>query len=117
MKRLISQEEVLKNKDSKEPILIDKNTIITPAAKDLAKDLGIEVKYCECIQSHCTHKESESKDSSPDCEEKKDCECKTECKTECKEKAISEDEIYALLKKGIDNHLLSVEDLEKLIKK
>ena len=113
MKRLISQEEVLKNKDSKEPILIDKNTIITPAAKDLAKDLGIEVKYCECIQSHCTHKESESKDSSPACEEKKDC----ECKAECKEKAISEDEIYALLKKCIDNHLLSVEDLEKLIKK
>lgn len=41
MKRLISQEEVLKKKNEKE-IYIDDNTIITAAAKDLAKDFGIE---------------------------------------------------------------------------
>lgn len=47
MKRLISQEEVLNKKNEKE-IYIDDNTIITAAAKDLAKDLGIEFKKCDC---------------------------------------------------------------------
>lgn len=47
MKRLISQEEVLNNKNEKE-IYIDDNTIITAAAKDLAKEFGIEFKKCDC---------------------------------------------------------------------
>ena len=78
MKRLISQEEVLKKKNEKE-IYIDDNTIITAAAKDLAKDFGIEFKKCDC------------KDKKNDIEEKKECKKSSA--------VLSEDQIYKILKK------------------
>ena len=94
MKRLISQEEVLKKKNEKE-IYIDDNTIITAAAKDLAKDLGIEFKKCDC------------KDQKNDIEEKK------ESKDYKQSSAVlSEDQI---LKKSIEKGLLSENDIERMI--
>ena len=94
MKRLISQEEVLKKKNEKE-IYIDDNTIITAAAKDLAKDLGIEFKKCDC------------KDQKNDIEEKKECKKSSA--------VLSEDQIYKILKKGIEQGLLSENDIERMI--
>ncbi|MFR6220882.1 MAG: hypothetical protein ACLUJE_01730 [Anaerococcus sp.] len=94
MKRLISQEEVLKKKNEKE-IYIDDNTIITAAAKDLAKDLGIEFKKCDC------------KDKKNDIEEKKECKKSSA--------VLSEDQIYNILKKGIEQGLLSENDIERII--
>ena len=94
MKRLISQEEVLKNKNEKE-IYIDDNTIITAAAKDLAKDFGIEFKKCDC------------KDKKNDIEEKKECKKSSA--------VLSEDQIYKILKKGIEQGLLSENDIERII--
>lgn len=97
MKRLISQEEVLNKKNEKE-IYIDDNTIITAAAKDLAKDLGIEFKKCDC------------KDQKNDIEEKK------ESKDHKQSSAVlSEDQIYKILKKGIEQGLLSENDIERMI--
>lgn len=97
MKRLISQEEVLKKKNEKE-IYIDDNTIITAAAKDLAKDFGIEFKKCDC------------KDKKNDIEEKKE-------SKECKKSSavLSEEQIYRILKKGIEQGLLSENDIERMI--
>lgn len=97
MKRLISQEEVLKKKNEKE-IYIDDNTIITAAAEDLAKDLGIEFKKCDC------------KDQKNDIEEKK--ESKDYKKTSA---VLSEDQIYEILKKSIEKGLLSENDIERMI--
>lgn len=94
MKRLISQEEVLKKKNEKE-IYIDDNTIITAAAKDLAKDLGIEFKKCDC------------KDQKNNIEEKKECKKSSA--------VLSEDQIYNILKKGIEQGLLSENDIERII--
>lgn len=94
MKRLISQEEVLKKKNEKE-IYIDDNTIITAAAKDLAKDLGIEFKKCDC------------KDQKNNIEEKKECKKSSA--------VLSEDQIYKILKKGIEQGLLSENDIERII--
>ena len=94
MKRLISQEEVLKKKNEKE-IYIDDNTIITAAAKDLAKDLGIEFKKCDC------------KDKKNDIEEKKECKKSSA--------VLSEDQIYNILKKRIEQGLLSENDIERII--
>ena len=94
MKRLISQEEVLKKKIEKE-IYIDDNTIITAAAKDLAKDFGIEFKKCDC------------KDKKNDIEEKKECKKSSA--------VLSEDQIYKILKKGIEQGLLSENDIERII--
>ena len=97
MKRLISQEEVLNKKNEKE-IYIDDNTIITAAAKDLAKNLGIEFKKCDCN------------------DKKNDIEEKTESKDYKKTSAIlSEDQIYKILKKGIEQGLLSEKDIERMI--
>ncbi|MDU6063552.1 MAG: hypothetical protein E6Y75_00330 [Anaerococcus sp.] len=97
MKRLISQEEVLNKKNEKE-IYIDDNTIITAAAKDLAKNLGIEFKKCDCN------------------DKKNDIEEKTESK-DCKKTSaiLSEDQIYKVLKKGIEQGLLSEKDIERMI--
>lgn len=97
MKRLISQEEVLNKKNEKE-IYIDDNTIITAAAKDLAKNLGIEFKKCDCN------------------DKKNDIEEKTESK-DCKKTSaiLSEDQIYKILKKGIEQGLLSEKDIERMI--
>ncbi|MDU2375370.1 hypothetical protein [Anaerococcus vaginalis] len=97
MKRLISQEEVLKKKNEKE-IYIDDNTIITAATKDLAKDFGIEFKKCDC------------KDKNNDIEEKKE-------NKECKKSSavLSEEQIYKILKKGIEQGLLSENDIERII--
>lgn len=97
MKRLISQEEVLKKKNEKE-IYIDDNTIITAAAKDLAKDFGIEFKKCDC------------KSQKNDIEEKKE-------SKECKKSSavLSEEQIYKILKKGIEQGLLSENDIERII--
>lgn len=94
MKRLISQEEVLKKKNEKE-IYIDDNTIITAAAKDLAKDLGIEFKKCDC------------KDQKNNIEEKKECKKSSA--------VLSEEQIYNILKKGIEQGLLSENDIERII--
>lgn len=94
MKRLISQEEVLKKKNEKE-IYIDDNTIITAAAKDLAKDFGIEFKKCDC------------KDKKNDIEEKKECKKSSA--------VLSEEQIYNILKKGIEQGLLSENDIERII--
>lgn len=94
MKRLISQEEVLKKKNEKE-IYIDDNTIITAAAKDLAKDLGIEFKKCDC------------KDQKNNIEEKKECKKSSA--------VLSQEQIYNILKKGIEQGLLSENDIERII--
>lgn len=97
MKRLISQEEVLKNKNEKE-IYIDDNTIITAAAKDLAKEFGIEFKKCDCMS------------------QKNDIEENKEIK-DCKKSSavLSEDQIYKILKKGIEQGLLSEKDIERMM--
>lgn len=97
MKRLISQEEVLDKKDQGE-IFVDDNTIITAAAVDLCKELGIKIT------------KGKASDSSDKKEEKK------QVKESPKKKAaLSEDEIYNILKEGLNKGLLQVSDLERMI--
>lgn len=97
MKRLISQEEVLKKKNEKE-IYIDDNTIITAAAKDLAKDLGIGFKKSDCkIEENNIEKYKENKN------DKKS------------SLILSEDQIYKILKQGIEQGLLSETDIERMM--
>lgn len=101
MKRLISQEEVLNKKNEKE-IYIDDNTIITDAAKDLAKNLGIEFIKCDC------------KSQKNDIEEKKE-EIKESKDFKKSSVVLSEDQIYKILKQGIEQGLLSESDIERMI--
>lgn len=96
MKRLISQEEVLKKKNEKE-IYIDDNTIITAAAKDLAKDFGIEFKKCDCKVEENDIEKKVTKDDKKSSE------------------VLSEEQIYKILKKGIEQGLLSEIDIERMI--
>jgi ethanolamine utilization protein EutQ len=45
MKKLITAEEVRKSKKDSNVIYIDSNTLITPGAKDVASELGVEIRY------------------------------------------------------------------------
>ena len=45
MKRLIREEDIRKAAGYIRRIFVDKNTIITPAARDLAKELGVQFEY------------------------------------------------------------------------
>ena len=45
MKRLIREEDVKRAAGYIRRIFVDKNTIITPAARDLAKELGVQFEY------------------------------------------------------------------------
>jgi ethanolamine utilization protein EutQ len=47
MKKLITTEEVRQSKKDSNVIYIDSNTLITPGAKDLASELGVEIRYCK----------------------------------------------------------------------
>ncbi|MSS77663.1 hypothetical protein FYJ26_04445 [Anaerococcus sp. WCA-380-WT-2B] len=105
MKRLISQEEVLKNKDQKE-IFVDKNTLITAAARDLCKDLGIEIKCINSVKEVEENKESTKKEYI----EIKEKENKKE-----NQAVLSENQIYNILKDGINQGLISESDIERML--
>jgi ethanolamine utilization protein EutQ len=47
MKKLITTEEVRQSKKNCNVIYIDSNTLILPGAKDLASELGVEIRYCK----------------------------------------------------------------------
>lgn len=47
MKKLITAEEVRQCKKNSNVIYIDSNTLITPGAKDIASELGVEIRYCK----------------------------------------------------------------------
>lgn len=47
MKKLITAEEVRQSKKNSNVLYIDSNTLITPGAKDLASELGVEIRYCK----------------------------------------------------------------------
>lgn len=47
MKKLITTEDVRQTKKSSNVIYIDSNTLIMPGAKDLASELGMEIRYCK----------------------------------------------------------------------
>ena len=51
MKKLITTEEVRQSKKTCNVIYIDSNTLIMPGAKDLASELGIEIKYCKAKEN------------------------------------------------------------------
>ena len=97
MKRLISQEEVLDKKDQGE-IFVDDNTIITAAAVDLCKELGIKITKGQDLKS------SDKKEEKKGVKENRK-----------KESALSEDEIYNILKEGLNKGLLNESDLERML--
>lgn len=97
MKRLISEKEVLKNKDVKE-ILIDKNTIITALAEDLCKQLGIKIKY--------------KKDSKKEILEKKE---SFEQKNEDKKAILKKENLANVLKNGFKKGLIGENDRERML--
>src|SRR5690606_12930805 len=47
MKKLITAEEVRQSKKNSNVLYIDSNTLITPGAKDIASELGVEIRYCK----------------------------------------------------------------------
>lgn len=47
MKKLITAEEVRQIKKNCNVISIDSNTLITAGAKDIASELGVEIRYCK----------------------------------------------------------------------
>lgn len=97
MKRLVSGDDVYEKAKSNEPIYIDEDTIVTPYARDLARELGVKI-------------ERRSK--------QRDLECKQDSKTtEDKECApiLSEDEIYNLLKEAIDDGYLDPKELDEML--
>ncbi|MBU5668833.1 hypothetical protein KQI68_03160 [Peptoniphilus sp. MSJ-1] len=95
--RLITAEEIYRAKEENKSIYIDKDTIITPLARDIARENNVSFEEC----SSC--KEEKHKEKVDICETKN-----------C---ALSEDEIYNILKIGIENKFLTEKDLEKLINK
>lgn len=101
MKRLISEKEVLNIKDSDDTIFVDKNTIITAQAIDVAKELGIKIIRCEDINKESNNKANDNENLQKN--------------VEIKKPILSEDEIYELLKKSIDSGLLSEDDLEGMM--
>lgn len=93
--RLITAKEIYQAKEENNKIYIDKDTIITPLARDLAKENNVSFEEC----SSCKEEKHENKIDI--CETKK-----------C---ALSEDEVYNILKIGIENKFFTEKDLEKLI--
>ena len=91
MRRLVSGDDVYEKAKSKEPIYIDKDTLVTPYARDLAKELGVKIECCKQTEvNKCT----EAKVSEP---------------------ILSEDEIYNLLKEAIDAGLLDTKELGEML--
>lgn len=117
MKRLITEEDVLRAIHENRPILIDKNTIITPQAQDVAKAYHIQFKeeseYCDKIEHEekcCKEKECKSEDEKTSCHQ--DCQDSKKFDTAI----LSEDEIYKLLSVAMENGLLSEAKLDNMIK-
>lgn len=95
MRRLVSGDDVYEKAKSKEPIYIDKDTIITPYARDLARDLGVKIeRYSKEKHAEENIKEIEEKPSEP---------------------ILSEDEIYKLLKEAIDCGCLDPKELGEML--
>lgn len=97
MKRLVSGDDVYEKAKLNEPIYIDEDTLVTPYARDLSRELGVKIE--------CRSKQ-------------RDLECKQVSKTtEDKECApiLSEDEIYSLLKEAIDGGYLNPKELDEML--
>ena len=97
MRRLVSGDDVYEKAKSKEPIYIDKNTLVTPYARDLARDLGVKIECCSKQSEIKNEKNENMKDSDPS------------------EPILSEDEIYNLLKEAIDCGYLDPKELGEML--
>ena len=64
MKKLITAEEVRQSKKNSNVIYIDSNTLIMPGAKDLASELGMEIRYCKSKEK--TEEKAEEKKENQD---------------------------------------------------
>ncbi|WP_083635551.1 phosphate propanoyltransferase [Peptoniphilus porci] len=91
--RLITAKEIYQAKKENKPIYIDKDTIVTPLARDIAKENNVSFED----GSSCKKEKVEV--------------------VETKECALSEDEIYNILKLGIENKFFTEKDLENLLGK
>lgn len=94
MNRLITSKEICDYKEEDRTIYIDKNTIVTPLARDLAREKDISFVKCD---------NNTEKKESPNI-------------VECRECALTAEEIFNILKAGIENDIFSEEYLESLLR-
>lgn len=107
MKRLISAEDVYKAKNAGQDLFVDKYTLITPQAKDIAKEQG--VKFVEhYVESKVCVEDKVCK--SVDIKPASKCVCECQCS-----EALDAEEIYHLLKFALENKLLTEDDLKKMM--
>lgn len=111
MKKLVTAEDVCKAKSQAQDIYIDKNTIVTAQARDIAKEHGVKI-----IEGQ---KNSSDNQCSPiNCD--KDVKCcnqdrQCEKTSRCCEQALSAEEIYKVLSYALESGILKESDLTKLL--
>lgn len=111
MKKLVTAEDVCKAKSQNCDIYIDKNTIVTAQARDIAKEHGIKIIEGQkpSLNDQCSPINCDKEKKC--CNEDKQCESSSRC---C-EQALSADEIYKVLSYALEAGILKDSDLTKLI--
>lgn len=112
MKRLINADDVLHAKEHGEDLVIDAQTIVTPAAYDLARECGVALResgherQVTVSDAHsCCCKEHKHAPSQGCC-----------CGGHREEPMLDADEVYRILKAAIDYGLWSEHELIDALK-
>lgn len=103
MKRLITAEDIINAYNAKEDIYYESNTIITAQARDVAKEKNVSL-----LEKKCLEQSEEVNVEKTGCSQKV-CNCE-------KEEALSGDQIYKLLKAGIDQHIFTEKEIEEMMR-
>lgn len=110
MKRLICEADIVCAHEKGCPVYVDKNTLVTPQAKDVARDLGVELMFGEPKHEACTKSEP--------CKKQEDTASKTHeepvLHTACSP-ALTAEEIEKLTKLALERGIWSEKDLEKML--
>lgn len=119
MKKLITAEDVKKAKSNGEDIYIDKSTIVTAQARDVARDLEVNIVLDEGLHQYrqSNNEPFEDKKQTPCDKEVRCCGKKEICdeSLRCCEKALSADEIYKVLSFALEAGIVSESDLQKML--
>lgn len=111
MKRLVTADDVCKAKSKEKDIYIDKNTIVTAQARDIAKEHGVKIIDGQNISTdnQCSQKNYDK--------EVKCCNQDSQCEKTSRgcERALSAEEIYKVLRYALESGILKESDLTKFL--
>lgn len=103
MKRLICEADIRCAATKHEAIVVDANTLVTPQAKDIAKELGVELKEGALEVACCEKVKAKTPAAAPH-------------STSAAEPALSAEEIEKLTLLALERGIWNMQDVEKMAK-